>query len=63
MVLVRAVWVIWSMMRYNVGRMAGSTAAGWSLAGSQLFWVMPGGGNDDGYDVGSMVMHSASSVV
>ena len=47
MVSVGAAWAVWSMMRCNAGRMAGSTAVGWLLAGSQLLWAVPDGGNDD----------------
>ena len=52
MVSVGAAWAVWSMMRCNAGRMAGSTAVGWLLAGSQLLWAVPDGGNDDGCGVG-----------
>ena len=63
MVSVGAAWAVWSMMRCNAGRMAGSTAVGWLLAGSQLLWAVPDGGNDDGCGVGSTVVRSASGVV
>lgn len=63
MVSVGAAWAVWSMMRCNAGRMAGSTAVGWLLAGSQLLWAVPDGGNDDGCGVGSAVVRSASGVV
>ena len=62
MVSVGAAWAVWSMMRCNAGRMAGSTAVGWLLAGSQLLWAVPDGGNDDGCGVGSTVVRSASGV-
>ena len=63
MVSVGAAWAVWSMMRCNAGRMAGSTAVGWLLAGSQLLWAVPDGGNDDGCGVGSTVVRSAIGVV
>ena len=63
MVSVGAAWAVWSMMRCNAGRWAGSTAVGWLLAGSQLALGGAGRGNDDGCGVGSTVVRSASGVV
>ena len=40
-----------------------ANGGGWLLAGSQLLWAVPDGGNDDGCGVGSTVVRSASGVV
>ena len=53
MVSVGAAWAVWSMMRCNAGRMAGSTRCGLVACGIPAALGGAGRGNDDGCGVGS----------